>query len=175
MSYFRLKKQTHSEMVFNDYITIKGIRSNPSQIREMLLNNTFTLRNSSAGGNNYAQFVDTNGYLSFNNPDMIISRSYLERGIVIPDIGATGNQLRYDNLVLIKNEIKKEDLVKALVDIDENFKTLEADKIEFKNQLDYLINTNSTLLNLEEYKAYKKQKITDKLLTKETTIAVVKE
>jgi hypothetical protein len=167
------KKQTETTgILFSKYIAENKISSR-KDILKVLMNNSFVLRNPYDDGNNYARFLDKEGYLQFNNPNMEISAKVLSSGVVTPD-GYVGNTLRYENLLLVEKTMNKTNILDRIIKIEEEEKQLAKEKEELDAKLSYLISINSDVLDFKDFEAHKKEVITSKLLMKKTGIASVK-
>lgn len=158
-------------MIFSDYLLSEDITSS-KEVKKILLNNKFILRDPRANGNNYANFTNKEGYLLFNNPSMSVSPNSVSRAAYTENI--SGNTLRFNNLLIVLNDQKKENIVNNILKIDLQLKTLEKEKEDLNEKLEFLICTNSDNLILKEYENYKKEKITKNLLEASPKIAEVK-
>ena len=153
-------------ILFSDYLKQETMTSSTSEnrniIRRILLNNKFRLVDPHDDGNNYYQFLDDEGYLTFNNPDMAINSANLSMGCIRGT--RSGNSIRYNNLLLCVTEEKKEEIVSDLIKIESQFKELETEKKELMEKLEYLLIVNSEILIQKDYDNYKKESVTNKLL-----------
>ncbi|MGK2863310.1 MAG: hypothetical protein ACSLE0_15365 [Chitinophagaceae bacterium] len=150
---------------FTTYLSRKEIGlGNLKKIKELLLSQRFILADPYDDGNNYQHFEDELGILKFNNPNMELSTGHVTAAITTPD--GEGNTLRFSNLLILTGELLKEDILKQLVKIEQNFKDLDAEKKELNEKLGYLLFINSDVLNEESYLTFKRDQVEQTLLLK---------
>jgi hypothetical protein len=164
-----------SDILLFDYLKIEGI-TDGTVIKTILLENKFRLANPYQDSNNYMQFVDEEGYLTFNNPDMqITGYSAVRSGCIDHENGSVGNSLKFNNIFLCNFSQTKEDIIATLIELEKKTKELEIQKKELNDKLGYLLIVNTNILLEKDYAEFNKNQVTEKLLNKPTTaIATIK-
>lgn len=161
---------------FGTYLDNQGIKS-MSMIRAMLRAKTFTITNNS-NGHDYNQFVDkTTGTLKLSNPDMRIGGDYrtVDRGIFFPTTGRTaGNTISLYDITESDAQVTKLEVLSAIEAIEKKKRKLDEELVVNNKFLEFMLDTNSDVMIKSKFDEWAKNKITESLKEKNTSIATVK-
>ena len=158
---------------FRDYLRKKGIRS-ANAIRDVLLKETFVIIGN-INGHNYRQYADENNRIVFDNPEMHVNSDSDSLTVGIRRNGeGRGNTLSFNDIGIIDKLINKVDLLADIESINSIIRLNQEELENKKKLLNYLVETNSDVVNEDDYAIWNKEKVTNSLKKKESNIGIIK-
>jgi hypothetical protein len=109
-------------------------------------------------GHNYDEFLDDEGFLTFNNINIVFDGENVVRGCINEE-GRAGNTISIKDLypILVVNKLQ---ILKEIEAINKNIDILEQNRLKITLKLEYLIKNNKKELTDEEYEKYAIEQIT---------------
>lgn len=150
------------KIILSDYLRDNKI-VDYSEIRDVLLNNKFEVISKRSGGNNYHEFEDSDGILIFNNPSLLVKDNGKTVYAGVINGNRIGNNIRLNNLYIYISNKKKNELVKEIIEIEEDIKLLNEEKKILSEQLLYLITNGLDELDEGSFEEFKKKEVESEL------------